>query len=237
MSTTLPRAGLYGKVPAEGDFVSRRLPWDFIAAWDAWLQAGVAASRERLGARWLEAYLTAPLWRFQLRAGLAGAQAWLGLCFPSVDRVGRHFPFTVAVPLPGSAGEAPLLVEADAVLRELEELALQALDPQLPLAQLEARLAAAQLDTLVLPAAPPAPVQPLRSQRFAPEATAQGVRAACAGAVPGAACFFTWGSDVLPPTLLNLQTLPPPSFAAALLVPDAGSVAGTLTSEEGIAGA
>src|SRR5690606_36950533 len=29
--------GFYGKLPSRGDFVSRRLPADFIGQWDAWL--------------------------------------------------------------------------------------------------------------------------------------------------------------------------------------------------------
>ena len=43
-------AGFYGKLPSEGDFVTRRLPWEFTSAWDAWLQQGVHASRAALGA-------------------------------------------------------------------------------------------------------------------------------------------------------------------------------------------
>ncbi|TIU04376.1 MAG: type VI secretion system-associated protein TagF, partial [Mesorhizobium sp.] len=29
--------GFYGKMPATGDFVTRRLPGDFVRAWDRWL--------------------------------------------------------------------------------------------------------------------------------------------------------------------------------------------------------
>ena len=33
--------GFYGKIPSQGDFVTRRLPWEFTSAWDDWLQQGV----------------------------------------------------------------------------------------------------------------------------------------------------------------------------------------------------
>ncbi|HEX7686978.1 MAG TPA: type VI secretion system-associated protein TagF, partial [Burkholderiaceae bacterium] len=97
--------GFYGKLPSEGDFVSRRLPWEFTSAWDDWLQQGMQASRGALGERWLELYLSAPVWRFQLAPGVCGPLAWRGLFFASVDRVGRYFPLTLAFAGgPGRAG-------------------------------------------------------------------------------------------------------------------------------------
>ena len=63
--------GFYGKLPGEGDFVSRRLPWEFTSAWDDWMQQGLVASRHALGGRWLELYLSAPVWRFQIAAGVS----------------------------------------------------------------------------------------------------------------------------------------------------------------------
>ncbi|HET9018225.1 MAG TPA: type VI secretion system-associated protein TagF [Acetobacteraceae bacterium] len=123
--------GLYGKLPARGDFVRLGLPGDFVTAWDDWLAHVIAASRDRVGAEWLPAFLEAPVWRFALAPGLAGAQAATGVWMPSVDRVGRYFPLTLAVTLPAvapdwldaceAAGRAAL--EADAapedVLRRL----------------------------------------------------------------------------------------------------------------------
>ena len=37
--------GLYGKLPARGDFVTRRLDRGFVEAWDDWLQQAILASR------------------------------------------------------------------------------------------------------------------------------------------------------------------------------------------------
>jgi type VI secretion system protein ImpM len=93
-------AGLFGKLPARGDFVRAGLPGDFIAAWDAWLACVLAASRAQLGAAWLPAFLKAPAWRFLLPPGRCGAGGALGVLLPSVDRVGRYFPLTLAAVMP-----------------------------------------------------------------------------------------------------------------------------------------
>ncbi len=95
--------GLFGKLPARGDFVRLGLPGDFVAAWDGWLQQVIAASRARMGEDWLPAFLEAPVWRFALAPGLCGAAAASGLWLPSVDRVGRYFPLTFAAMLPVAA--------------------------------------------------------------------------------------------------------------------------------------
>ena len=92
-------AGWYGKIPALGDFASRRLSTEFISTWDSWLQHSMAASRATLGERWLDIYLTSPIWRFALMPETVDASAWAGLLMPSVDKVGRHFPLTFALEL------------------------------------------------------------------------------------------------------------------------------------------
>lgn len=102
MSTAIP-VGFYGKLPMLGDFVGRRVPERIVEAWDGWLQRAVAASQASLGERWLELYLTAPMWRFFAHRGVLAEQAVAGVMFPSVDRVGRYFPFTVFASLPDDA--------------------------------------------------------------------------------------------------------------------------------------
>lgn len=92
--------GWYGKLPALGDFASRRLAPDTVSRCDAWLSAGLAASQRALGTAWLDLYLTAPIWRFALCPGIAGEPAWLGVLMPSVDRVGRYFPLLLLSPCP-----------------------------------------------------------------------------------------------------------------------------------------
>lgn len=96
MSSHNYAAGFYGKLPSHGDFLSRRLPRQFVEPWDQWLQGGLAASREQLGKNWLNTFLISPIWQFALAPGLCGGDAWAGVMIPSVDRVGRYFPLTLA---------------------------------------------------------------------------------------------------------------------------------------------
>jgi len=139
-------AGWYGKLPSLGDFASRRLDHDFIEAWDQWLAKGLATWLEREPAAWLERYLHGPCWRFLLTPGAlqtaapAGAAIWAGVLMPSVDRVGRYFPLTLALPLPVLPA-AP--VQAQALLNwlhGLEDIALDALDEDWSVDRLEAEL-------------------------------------------------------------------------------------------------
>ena len=44
-------------------------------------------------------YLTSPVWRFAIAEGVCGSGAYAGVMVPSVDRVGRYFPLTLAVQL------------------------------------------------------------------------------------------------------------------------------------------
>lgn len=92
--------GIHGKLPSHGDFITRRLPREFVDSWDDWLQHGIAASKTALGDEWLNIYLTSPIWSFVLESGICGTHGWAGILMPSVDRVGRYFPLTLAVQLP-----------------------------------------------------------------------------------------------------------------------------------------
>lgn len=89
-----------GKIPSRGDFLAQGLAAGFIDSWNEWLQAVLAVSREQLADNWLETYLTSPVWHFALSAGVCGKEAVMGCLMPSVDQVGRHFPFTLARTMP-----------------------------------------------------------------------------------------------------------------------------------------
>jgi len=91
--------GFFGKVPTHGDFVSRRLPPELVQRWDVCLQQGILHAAQHLGERWPQCYADAPLWHFVLGAGVCGDSAWAGVLMPSLDRVGRYFPLTIAAPM------------------------------------------------------------------------------------------------------------------------------------------
>jgi len=90
--------GMFGKLIAKRDFISVNTPRDLLLAWEKWLQASLASSKNELQSAWLKSYLHAPLWRFWLGEELCGMPV-RGVFMSSMDGVGRHFPlavFTVA---------------------------------------------------------------------------------------------------------------------------------------------
>jgi type VI secretion system protein ImpM len=121
--------GWYGKLPSLGDFASRRLPDEFVRTWDAWLQDVLQATRDSLGEAWLDRYLVMPIWRFVLLPELVGSTGWAGVLMPSVDRVGRHFPLTLAAPLVAHSAAAHAVFRGGEWFARLEDAALAALDP------------------------------------------------------------------------------------------------------------
>jgi type VI secretion system protein ImpM len=137
--SAVAEVGLFGKLPTRGDFLQLGLPGSFVRPWDAWLQRAMAASQQQMGDTWLPAFLESPIWRFQLPAGMCGAGAVLGLLMPSVDRVGRYFPLTLAAVFP-PGGVVPPSDIADSWLEACETLARTALDDDVPPDQLTQRL-------------------------------------------------------------------------------------------------
>jgi type VI secretion system protein ImpM len=122
--------GFYGKLPILGDFVRRQVADRTVVAWDAWLQQALAASRDRLGDEWQELYLTAPMWRFFAQPGVLDEQPVGGVLFPSVDRVGRHFPFTVFARLPRRCVGLVVADRCAAWFERVEDLVLAHLDDE-----------------------------------------------------------------------------------------------------------
>jgi type VI secretion system protein ImpM len=152
----LPEAavGCYGKIPARGDFVRLGLPRGFVDAWDGWFARVLAASREALGDAWLDAWLEAPIWHFALAPGLCGGEAAIGLWMPSVDRVGRHFPLTLAAVVAGAAA-ADLIRDGGGFLAAAAAAGLEAVTGDLPPEALFARiLDAAAQPPIALPVDP-----------------------------------------------------------------------------------
>lgn len=88
------RNGIFGKLPIKRDFIALNLPAAFLTVWEEWLQTSIAVSRQDMGAAWQDRFLTAPVWRFWLGRNICGLSA-IGALMPSVDGVGRYFPFSV----------------------------------------------------------------------------------------------------------------------------------------------
>jgi type VI secretion system protein ImpM len=134
--------GFHGKIPGRGDFVQAGLPRAFTDPWDGWIQHMVAASRAILGEAWVSAWLEAAVWRFVLSSGICGPGAVIGLWMPSVDRVGRYFPLTLAA-VAGNGDICGLLRQGGGFLAAAEHAGREALENDLPPDALAARLAAA----------------------------------------------------------------------------------------------
>lgn len=223
-------AGFFGKLSAHGDFVHRRLGREFIDPWDEWLQRAMARSRECLGERWLELYLTGPLWRFALSAGVCGERPWLGLMMPSVDRVGRYFPLTIAVAVEPAANLFALLGSEQAWFEAAEQVALSSLDE-------DAGFSVERFDehvrSLSLSAAADAPSAEPGEDSGAPgnvgwrvalaaaEAAAERYPALlagfCAQRFGRYSLWCTDGSDAVPASLLMTEGLPSDTAFSALL--------------------
>lgn len=120
--------GFYGKIPSNGDFISRNLARAFIDPWDQWLQESFTASHQQQNDDWLNNYLTAPIWRFALSKEVCGESSYIGLVMPSVDSVGRYFPLTLAIPVNETSNLLSIADNEASWFLQAEEVMLDALD-------------------------------------------------------------------------------------------------------------
>lgn len=211
MQDTANGVGFYGKLPCRGDFLQRRAPMPFVEVWDAWLQECLHASKEQLQDAWLDAYLTGPVWRFVLDAGVCGDDRYAGILVPSVDRVGRYFPLTVVAPL--EAGHCPLDVAcgASAWFEAAEGLVLDALEAE-------------TLDIDAFDESVARLGEPLAAER-ANESSAQSLQRAInvfaypemSRALKPLTLWWTEGSQALRASCLTLRGLPEARAFAAML--------------------
>ncbi len=218
--------GLFGKLPCEGDFISRRLPWEFTSAWDEWLQSGLSQAKGTIGDGWNQTYLTAPLWRFQLQPGVIGPNGWIGIWFASVDRVGRQFPLALVEALPTSWAGRYAVLEQDEAFFAVEDAALRGLDPRLGFADFDRSLEGLSLLSEVA-AAPQAVMQVVELEtpgelqsgaaagalagaailKFPADADAAFSQRCAEQAGPANSCFFTWGNEQHAPMLYRSDGL------------------------------
>jgi type VI secretion system protein ImpM len=190
------RAGLFGKLPARGDFVRENLPRDFTDHWDAWWQRCLGETQRLPRDEWIAAWLEAPVWRFVLPPGLCGRNGVLGIWLPSVDKAGRYSPLTIAATAPGDW--APAVGAMAAFLAAAEQAGRDALEHDLAPADLLQRIQ----DALIATAAP----------------------AAAPDLVPGRAAWWTEGGPRVAPRLETGTALPEGSRFAALIDDDWGTV-------------
>ncbi len=229
--------GFYGKVPNIGDFISRRLTSQFVRPWDEWLQVALARSREQLRSEWLDIYLTSPIWRFILSPGTCGAEACAGVLMPSVDRVGRYFPLTLAAFIPRKELLPRLFFIGAEWFAKLESLALSVLDDGFDLEQFDRDLQSQVLEEFLPPNGgsggaeeqrqvdSEAATQKLSQSRVEAAGKAselyENLNACLASRFkPEYSLWCTSGSEMVKPSLIVFDGLPPPaSFTEFLAGP------------------
>jgi len=127
-------AGYYGKLPLRGDFIQRNLSTEFIQMWDGWLQSVLSTSRETLNETWLNHYLVSPVWRYFISDSQFNYYA--GVMLPSVDKVGRYFPFTLCMPIDQEIDANQFVLNNSNWYDTTEQLALHALNESISMEQL-----------------------------------------------------------------------------------------------------
>lgn len=225
--------GFYGKLPQLGDFVGRRVSERLVGLWDDWMQESLQRSRDAGGPQWLDLYLTGPMWRFVAARDILDDVTVAGVMFPSVDRVGRCFPFTVFATLPRAAQALAVASQCADWYERIEDLVLaQFEDDARDLDALDQALIALapRLDALLLPS--------IAGNRDCPTALEEGVDLlhmplgsrpdVGAAAVdwlddilrarePRVVHWWTSGSSQVKPSWLITRGLPPPAAFGAML--------------------
>lgn len=103
----MPQTGLYGKMPSVGDFVSRGFSAALCEGLDRLLQSALAAcTSEGADARQLMEQAKPVM--ISIRPGALCSTGFIGLWFPSRDRVGRVFPLCVGLEIDADQSKLPL---------------------------------------------------------------------------------------------------------------------------------
>ena len=219
--------GFFGKLPSHGDFIERRVGSAFRDLWDDWMQRCIVESQQELAGRWLDCYLTSPMWRFYLCDGVAGVGSYAGLLLPSVDRVGRYFPLTVVVELPVGIPAAEFAAVASDWFEAIEDLCADALqNPDFNLDTFDAALVASAdklngVDRLhtatVFPGSSSQWHWPSVSVNAFAAAVSAPLMSMAQGALRPMTMWWTAGSELIEPCVLLNRALPRPDSFAALL--------------------
>lgn len=122
----MPNAGLYGKMPSVGDFVSRGFSPQLCEGLDRLLQAAVVAASGEGGDFGQVIGQARPV-MISLRPGALCPTGFAGLWFPSRDRVGRAFPLCVGLELAADQAKVPLFWPTPALTQKLCAAVVQTL--------------------------------------------------------------------------------------------------------------
>lgn len=219
------QAGVYGKLPAYGDFVFRNLNSSFMTPWDEWLQHFISGSQEQLGEDWLNIYLTSPIWRFVLSPGVIDNNMWAGSMMPSVDRVGRYFPISIVKPFPSNVSPVNFMMKQSGWFDALEAHCLAALDGSIDVDELASVVASLEVLTQQ-DYQPTYNLGEMGSMLFGMAAHDKArsddvlpymLNAALATSLNSFSLWQTAGSDLISPVLFNCQGLPPIGSVASML--------------------
>ena len=227
--------GFYGKLPSHGDFLRRRVSDAFVGVWDGWLQECLAASRASLDDRWLDVYLTSPVWRFACAAGACGPAPVIGVMAPSVDRVGRYFPLTLVAELPRELPSfLSAVLRAEPFFDEAQHLIIETLeDEQIDFEGFDERLLGLRQRIEAQPLSPEVVLEaggarmlddgaegwqiPLASPARLEAAFSQVLSHRLSELYDPLVMWWTDGSAIVQPSCLVMKGLPHPDSFAALL--------------------
>ena len=121
------QVGYTGKLPAYGDFVQGGGSLHACKNWSVWAEGGLAAAKQTPGFH--DIFLTSPIWRFAVAADVFAPTPVAGVFCPSMDKVGRLFPFAVMTELSMGVSPLPACSALGPWFDALEASVLSALDP------------------------------------------------------------------------------------------------------------
>lgn len=224
------RCGLFGKLGAKRDFIALATPRNFLEAWEPWMQSSLSASRHQLGERWQQAFLTAPVWRFWLGAGICGTTA-VGVIMSSLDGMGRYYPLTLHVIADEGAPIAPPDLDTqDAWFGEAESFLLSTLAHDAAFDDISLRLDGLAIPRTLSRAASGRNIVTLGDDMAAMATTGadfatpmSALRAASPEVYAAASFWWTAGGGDFPALALSCRGLPDPYRYSTLLTGDLGS--------------
>lgn len=107
-----------GKLPSHGDFLWSHQRGPHRNTLEEWLQTGMLQGRSQFGNAWDAQLHQGPIWNMLWPCKVSGTDSLVVGCLaPSVDRVGRRYPFVVAYVFPAAS-----VMASTAVLLELPVL-------------------------------------------------------------------------------------------------------------------